>query len=436
MRDASFLRSPLAAMIITAALIGVPAVPGALSGLTGTGTGGAALAQTPGVPAAPAPEGTPPPAPQVEAPATPGTASPLPGGAPAIPQDSAPMLPQGEAPAAAGPAATPQDGTPADAGSGTPASGTPGSGTPAPSGSGTPAASGTATPPDGSGPGTPSVPANPGPTGSVAPAGDAAPAAPSAAPGLPVTEEIVEMGVDPATLPHDLSPLGMFRAADVVVKAVMIGLAFASLITWTIFIAKTLEYAAAMRGLRRSLRVILRADGLADAVQALDGRRDAAAAMVDGTAIEVERSAPTLDQGGAAGLKERVASLLSRTEAAAVRRLNRGTGLLATIGSTAPFVGLFGTVWGIMNSFIGISESQTTNLAVVAPGIAEALLATAIGLVAAIPAVVIYNLFARAIGLYRAGLGDAAAGVERLVSRDIDFHAYSPRAAARPGREG
>ena len=97
--------------------------------------------------------------------------------------------------------------------------------------------------------------------------------------------------------------------------------------------------------------------------------------------------------------------------------------MLATIGATAPFVGLFGTVWGIMNSFIGISKSQTTNLAVVAPGIAEALLATALGLVAAIPAVVIYNVFARSIAGYRALLGDASAEVMRLVSRDLDRRA-------------
>jgi biopolymer transport protein ExbB len=100
--------------------------------------------------------------------------------------------------------------------------------------------------------------------------------------------------------------------------------------------------------------------------------------------------------------------------------MTRGTGLLATIGATAPFVGLFGTVWGIMNSFIGISKAQTTNLAVVAPGIAEALLATAIGLVAAIPAVVVYNAFARSITGYRALLADASAEVLRLVSRDLD----------------
>ena len=107
--------------------------------------------------------------------------------------------------------------------------------------------------------------------------------------------------------------------------------------------------------------------------------------------------------------------------------------MLATIGATAPFVGLFGTVWGIMNSFVGISEAQTTNLAVVAPGIAEALLATALGLVAAIPAVVIYNVFARWTAGYRARLADAAAAVERLVSRDLDHRRLAPRA---PGAGG
>jgi biopolymer transport protein ExbB len=121
-----------------------------------------------------------------------------------------------------------------------------------------------------------------------------------------------------------------------------------------------------------------------------------------------------------AGIKERVASRLARLEVAAGRGMNRGTGLLATIGATAPFVGLFGTVWGIMNSFVGISKAQTTNLAIVAPGIAEALLATAVGLFAAIPAVIIYNQFARSIGAYRSLSGDAAAEVLRLVSRDLD----------------
>ena len=130
-----------------------------------------------------------------------------------------------------------------------------------------------------------------------------------------------------------------------------------------------------------------------------------------------------------AGIKERVASRLRRLELSAGRQMARGTGLLATIGATAPFVGLFGTVWGIMNSFIGISNTQTTNLAVVAPGIAEALLATATGLVAAIPAVVIYNLFARGIGGYRAMLADYSAMILLLVSRELDKPAAQAMAA-------
>ena len=126
------------------------------------------------------------------------------------------------------------------------------------------------------------------------------------------------------------------------------------------------------------------------------------------------------------GIRSRIASRLERIEIARGRSIIRGTGVLATIGATAPFVGLFGTVWGIMNSFIGISKAQTTNLAVVAPGIAEALLATAFGLVAAIPAVVIYNVFSRQIAGYRGLLGDASAEIERLVSRDLDRRAAAP----------
>ena len=130
------------------------------------------------------------------------------------------------------------------------------------------------------------------------------------------------------------------------------------------------------------------------------------------------------------GLKERVETKLARIEAAAGRRMAVGTGILATIGSVGPFVGLFGTVWGIMNSFVGISKAQTTNLAVVAPGIAEALLATAIGLVAAIPAVVIYNAFTRSVGGYKALMGDAASDVLRIVSRDLDRRALPLHEAA------
>ncbi|WP_332689738.1 tonB-system energizer ExbB, partial [Bosea sp. (in: a-proteobacteria)] len=142
----------------------------------------------------------------------------------------------------------------------------------------------------------------------------------------------------------------------------------------------------------------------------------AVAILVSAAQSERERSTDL----GEEGVKERVAIALSRIEARAGRSMARGTGLLATIGSTAPFVGLFGTVWGIMNSFIGISQSKTTNLAVVAPGIAEALLATAIGLVAAIPAVIIYNVFSRSIAGYRATLSDASGEVLRHLSRDLE----------------
>ena len=217
-------------------------------------------------------------------------------------------------------------------------------------------------------------------------------------------------------LPRDLSPWGMFMQADWVVKTVMIGLAFASVVTWTVWLAKSLELAAAKRRTRLVLRTLQAAGSLDDAVSANARQRGAAAALVQAADHEL-----TLSTGlDAPGIKERVESVFERILHAAARQAGRGTGLLATIGATAPFVGLFGTVWGIMNSFIGISKAQTTNLAVVAPGIAEALLATAIGLAAAIPAVVIYNHFTRLIASYRALLGDAAAGIQQLVSRDLD----------------
>ncbi|MFT4012378.1 MAG: tonB-system energizer ExbB [Paracoccus sp. (in: a-proteobacteria)] len=222
-------------------------------------------------------------------------------------------------------------------------------------------------------------------------------------------------------LPHDLSPMGMFWAADRVVKAVMIGLALASVATWTVLVVKLLQLTGASRRVGAGIRRIEKAPNLTAALSTTGRRGDPVSRMIRAAAKEYDRSAPALDQAGSSGLKERVDSHLERIAAVAGRRMGVGTGLLATIGSIAPFVGLFGTVWGIMNSFIGISEAQTTNLAVVAPGIAEALLATAIGLVAAIPAVVIYNIFARAITGYRLRLVNAAAGVKRLVSRDLDF---------------
>ncbi len=223
-------------------------------------------------------------------------------------------------------------------------------------------------------------------------------------------------------LPHDLSPLGMFRAADVVVRGVMLGLIAASVVTWTVLLVKAVELALATGTARRSARAVAAAPTLPAALTAAGGRRDPISHMLRLADAERRRSAPALP-AGTDGLKGRIASHLGGVVGRAGRQAAMGTGILATIGSTAPFVGLFGTVWGIMNSFIGISESQTTNLAVVAPGIAEALLATALGLVAAIPAVVSYNALVRAITGYRLRLADGAAAVERLVSRDIDRQA-------------
>lgn len=237
-----------------------------------------------------------------------------------------------------------------------------------------------------------------------------------------------------AGLPHDLSPWGMFMAADIVVKGVMIGLAFASVVTWTVLLVKLAELGAAQRSASRAVRRLIDARGLEDGEQALGRNRGVVARMTRAARDEMDASETVLDHVSDGGVKERISSRLTRMEAHAGRQIAKGTGLLATIGSTAPFVGLFGTVWGIMNSFIGISKAQTTNLAIVAPGIAEALLATAIGLVAAIPAVVIYNFLARAITGYRQNLADASAAIERLASRDLDVRRAVRQPAQRSER--
>jgi biopolymer transport protein ExbB len=207
----------------------------------------------------------------------------------------------------------------------------------------------------------------------------------------------------------------MFLSADAFVKAVMIGLAFASFVTWTVALAKGIELLVAARKLTDQIGVLERALTISDVMSALEGKGGLEAAAHEAQ-LEMEASA-NLDAGG---VKERVSSRLERVEAQAGRRMARATGLLATVGATAPFVGLFGTVWGVMNSFIGISKQHSTNLAVVAPGIAEALLATALGLAAAIPAVVFYNMLAGSISGYRAGFADGSAAILRLASRDLD----------------
>ena len=274
---------------------------------------------------------------------------------------------------------------------------------------------------------TAAVAAQPAPAAPAAqPSAMAAPstaaAAPQAAPpsateaaAAPASEPVPKVGIAPAM--KELSPWVMFMSADVIVKAVMIGLAFASLVTWTVFIAKSIELSIASTKLRSALRKIAEARSLAEAQMALGTKQGVLPSFVAAALREARMSAGLSSDSG---IKERAASSFAEIVRAEARRIRIGMGFLATIGSTSPFVGLFGTVWGIMNSFIGISKSQTTNLAVVAPGIAEALLATAIGLVAAIPAVIIYNHFSRVTKGYLELVSRASGAAARLLSRDLD----------------
>ena len=245
-------------------------------------------------------------------------------------------------------------------------------------------------------------PASAGATGTAMPAAPAAQAPPEVAPTAPASpgaEPSAAAAVpSPATLstaqlPEDLSPWGMFMNADLIVKAVMIGLALASLVTWTVWLAKTLELRAARAAVRRDLGTLNTVATFAQALEQLRERGTPVAQLTLSSAQEIRLSANLRSDG----LKERIALQLERIEMAVSRKVSRGTGVLATIGSTAPFIGLFGTVYGIMDAFLSIGNQQNANLPVVAPKIAEALIATAIGLVAAIPAVMAYNYFARKV---------------------------------------
>ncbi|MBR0751754.1 tonB-system energizer ExbB [Bradyrhizobium jicamae] len=267
-------------------------------------------------------------------------------------------------------------------------------------------------------PAAPVVQAEPAPSAATPSALTPAPGQPSASDGKtvqPVGESRTKAGVTIGMA--ELSPWKMFQNADIIVQAVMIGLAFASLVTWTIFIAKMIELTVIGRKLRGALTKIGEARSLAEAQLALGAKGSVLSSFISAAMREGRLSAGISSDSG---IKERAASTFAEITRAEARRVRLGMGLLATIGATSPFVGLFGTVWGIMNSFIGISKSQTTNLAVVAPGIAEALLATAIGLVAAIPAVIIYNHFSRVTKGYLELVGRASGAAGRLLSRDLD----------------
>ena len=222
-----------------------------------------------------------------------------------------------------------------------------------------------------------------------------------------------------SALPHDMSPLGMFLAADQVVKSVLIGLLLAALATWVVLLVKGASLLQARRAAAQAVTVLKTATSLPDAAVKAEGA--GAASLAQQLLAEVQQELSLSHASAPAeSLRERAGFRQEQFIAQQVRAMTQGIGLLASIGAVAPFVGLFGTVWGIMNSFIGIAVSQSTNLATVAPGIAVALLATALGLVAAIPAVVIYNVLSRGINQYKAQLRAASAQVLLMLSRDLD----------------
>ena len=221
-----------------------------------------------------------------------------------------------------------------------------------------------------------------------------------------------------AALPARTDLAALLWGAHPVVQAVMAILAVAVFVVLTVLIQKLAEFTLARRRLTAALRLLEQTTTLADLAARLTPAHGPAPAMTRLTLTELhlaETEAPLRRRA-----QDRTRAGLARIEAEAVRRLRTGTGLLASIGAIAPFVGLFGTVFGILNSFLAIAEAKTTSLVVVAPGIAEALLATAIGLIAAIPAVLVYNLLIRRLATYRQRLGDFAAGIERLQSLALD----------------
>ena len=211
----------------------------------------------------------------------------------------------------------------------------------------------------------------------------------------------------------------MIGHADPIVKFVMLLLLIASITSWSIWLAKTLELTSAKRRLKKDYGRLYTAE---DFAQTEPIEYPVIRGMVRTAQAELKRGGPTPSWHAVQGMEERVASLLLVLESEAMHRVLRWTNLLASIGAVAPFVGLAGTVWGIMNSFLGISKSQSTSLAVVAPGIAEALLATAFGLAAAIPAVLIYNSLSRAIAGYRRLLNSAAQLTLCVMSREAEKH--------------
>ncbi len=265
-------------------------------------------------------------------------------------------------------------------------------------------------------------PADPAPA-----AAPADPAAADAAAPAPA-EEIAPAEEAPTEMKHagKLTVAQMFMDADPVVKVVMIGLLLASVFSWTLLIIKLFEFGSLNRASDRFLEAFRGARSIADMRRIATSDEFEGNPLADMTAAASEE----VEMSRQAGLNvagehrdstiNRAAAAVTAVQANLSKRLSGGQQFLASVGSNAPFIGLFGTVYGIMNSFIGIANTNTTNLAVVAPGIAEALLATGIGLFAAIPAVIFYNYFQTRISAYGTRSEGFVAELLNAISRQLD----------------
>jgi biopolymer transport protein TolQ len=256
----------------------------------------------------------------------------------------------------------------------------------------------------------------------AAPAGDPAQSEPLAAPTANV--DVTPTGGDaPPSAIGSISVVSLFMRADILVKAVMILLLIASLWSWTIIINKSIALNTLKRRASKFEKIFWSGRSLDDLYQQFSAKPDHPMAVVFISALREWRRA---FEGGApketvlAGVKERIDKAMSVTITRETDGIESQLGFLATVGATAPFVGLFGTVWGIMNSFSSIAARHDTTLAVVAPGIAEALFATAMGLLAAIPAVIFYNRFVNEIGRYSNRLDAFADEFSAILSRQLD----------------
>ncbi|MFI4932981.1 MAG: tonB-system energizer ExbB [Caulobacterales bacterium] len=270
----------------------------------------------------------------------------------------------------------------------------------------------------------PAAPAAADANAAAAPAANAAAAAPADQPAANSADQ--EPGKVGGVHAGHLDAWAMFMDAKIVVKIVMVGLAVCSLFSWTLLILKLFEFAALNRVSNRFLETFRGAKSITDMgkiAESEDFAGNPLADMAAAASAEVELS----KQAGLHVAGEhrdttimRAQSAVSAVQASLARRLSSGMQFLATVGSTGPFIGLFGTVYGIMDSFIGIANSQTTNLSVVAPGIAEALLATGLGLFAAIPSVVFYNYFQTQITAFGSRTEGFVAELMNAISRQLD----------------